>query len=852
MRTVNIGFNVETSKAVQNLKDFEKRLVDINKILEKKQVLQIDTSGIDKAIDNVVAKSKKTKDIEIISDKSINSKIMKLDELNKEISKMQVILNKPNNLDVKNVTVLASKLYDLTKRIESFRDIASDKDLMKGLNSKDVSNLNVEMKDLSSQTNKIKNTMSSLTDNSLMFVKYLENTNSKAYILETTLKDIKKQSVISGRLDVKSNTDLVIKDFDILKSKISSAFNTKDAFDLTNVDNHIAKINRQVLQLKKDLSIPIKTIAITEPKIGSTYTAQERPKIKGISSPIKNLRVMSLEIKDMVSNMNDKGFYEISKDADILNSKVLDLVSSFKKIKSESEIPELTHQFNILKNQLKDISKIQSESDMKSVKSILKPQKEGVLYGAIERPKVSGVENILKSAQIMKLETNSQASVFKKAGLKNISDDAINLSKSFDDIILKLHNVKSKSELPSLLLEFKELKRELKTLSSIEIDNILNPKKISMTGQVEKLEILRLKLLETGEGTEELYGKIELLKKSLSSVDDKSDIPKLKLQFENLNNEIKNTLNKKIENINMNSSISQLEVLQAQLKRLASTDPSVRLKGGLKDVSEETVKLIADTEKLRQAMASVDDKSDIPDLKAQLIDVRQEFNKLNNAKVEINPSVNKNALVDMISLTTIFYTLKSQLSVFMELEDATYDLGVVAQKSDAQIQTMRQTMIDMGQDVPVKIVEITKAMNETMRTGKSYSEAMNLVSEASKLAVASNEDLADSMLIVNKIFTALKINANDQQDVADAMQNLHATATFTATDLAGLGQSAKQWVGAVGVLSETTNKTGEELDDYRLKLMETGNAFSGILSNMGRASEQSGEQTLCPFVTRVA
>lgn len=62
---------------------------------------------------------------------------------------------------------------------------------------------------------------------------------------------------------------------------------------------------------------------------------------------------MSLEIKDMVSSLNDKGFYEISKDADILNSKVLDLVSSFKKIKSESEIPELTHQFNILKNQLK-------------------------------------------------------------------------------------------------------------------------------------------------------------------------------------------------------------------------------------------------------------------------------------------------------------------------------------------------------------------------------------------------------------------------------------------------------------------------------------------------------------------
>ena len=52
--------------------------------------------------------------------------------------------------------------------------------------------------------------------------------------------------------------------------------------------------------------------------------------------------------------------------------------------------------------------------------------------------------------------------------------------------------------------------------------------------------------------------------------------------------------------------------------------------------------------------------------------------------------------------------------------------------------------------------------------------------------------------------------------------------------MAGLGESAKQWVGAVGVLAETTQKQGDNLDQYRLKLMETGNAFSGILANMGR------------------
>lgn len=551
MRIVNIGFNVETSKAVKGLKGFEDKLISIEAIIDK-----INKTGIEPLTPS---------DNGAKFGQSIKPLLKTIGNTNEEIKRMKSYLNEATNLDTKSITNFTGMLDKLNGKSKELENILGNKELLKGLNPKEISKILVDMKDLTSETNKIKSAIRGFTDGTVESIKKLESMSRQVNLIEDSVKNIKKSAILDGKINIESNADTVLKEVEQIRNSLKSAYSTGDY-----------------------------------------------------------------------------------KSIDLLNNSISELINKNKILKKE-------------------------------------------------------------------------------------------------------------------------------------------------------------------------FGKLP-----------------------------------KVENVNMNSSISQLDVLLAQLKRLASTDPSVRLKGGLKDVSEETVKLIADAEKLRQAMASVDDKSDIPDLKAQLIDVRQEFNKLNNAKVEINPSINKNALVDMISLTTIFYTLKSQLSVFMELEDATYDLGVVAQKSDAQIQTMRQTMIDMGQDVPVKIVEITKAMNETMRTGKSYSEAMNLVSEASKLAVASNEDLANSMLIVNKIFTALKINANDEMDVKKAMQNLHATATFTATDLAGLGESAKQWVGAVGVLSETTNKTGEELDDYRLKLMETGNAFSGILSNMGRASEQSGEQTLCPFVTRVA
>ena len=35
MRIVNIGFNVETSKAVRNLKDFENKLISVESIINK-------------------------------------------------------------------------------------------------------------------------------------------------------------------------------------------------------------------------------------------------------------------------------------------------------------------------------------------------------------------------------------------------------------------------------------------------------------------------------------------------------------------------------------------------------------------------------------------------------------------------------------------------------------------------------------------------------------------------------------------------------------------------------------------------------------------------------------------------
>ena len=226
-------------------------------------------------------------------------------------------------------------------------------------------------------------------------------------------------------------------------------------------------------------------------------------------------------------------------------------------------------------------------------------------------------------------------------------------------------------------------------------------------------------------------------------------------------------------------------------------------------ISKATEKVTTSIDKLKTSAKELNGSFDING--SGLIKTKDNMGALNRIMKQSNPnkaySINKDTINSYAQLYAVVRLLKVGFDGFMKLEDATYNLGVVAQMSNVQIQGLRQTMIDMGQDVPVKITEITKAMNETMRTGKTYAESLNLVNQASKLAVASGEDLADSMQIINKIFVALKINANNAQDVADAMQNLHATATFTATDLQGLGNSAKQWVNSLP-FHTNSNKRG--------------------------------------------
>lgn len=61
----------------------------------------------------------------------------------------------------------------------------------------------------------------------------------------------------------------------------------------------------------------------------------------------------------------------------------------------------------------------------------------------------------------------------------------------------------------------------------------------------------------------------------------------------------------------MDSSIDKVELLKEQLKMLINISPTERAEKGLRDVSVEASYAIAELNKLKHSMETIDDESDI-------------------------------------------------------------------------------------------------------------------------------------------------------------------------------------------------------------------------------------------------
>ena len=181
--------------------------------------------------------------------------------------------------------------------------------------------------------------------------------------------------------------------------------------------------------------------------------------------------------------------------------------------------------------------------------------------------------------------------------------------------------------------------------------------------------------------------------------------------------------------------------------------------------------------------------------------------------------------------------IKGQTSEFEKFEDALYQTGIVAGRSSVEINSMRQEVLDLGLNIPRTTQEILENITAVQRTGRSYEEAGQIISKSAKLAVSSGESIALSTDVINKALIAFNINVSETSKVMDIF---HTASANMPVDLQKLSDGMKNSASSMRNFIESTDKSGEALEDYKMRLLAMNTALISGQVAMGRQASSSG------------
>ncbi|MGL5646975.1 MAG: phage tail tape measure protein [Clostridium sp.] len=188
----------------------------------------------------------------------------------------------------------------------------------------------------------------------------------------------------------------------------------------------------------------------------------------------------------------------------------------------------------------------------------------------------------------------------------------------------------------------------------------------------------------------------------------------------------------------------------------------------------------------------------------------------------------------IIVLQTLVTQAMRGLSFFskemLSLTNNTYGVGVASQMTAGQISKLNDKFLELSKGTPVSAKDLAKATDDLVRTGRTFGEAQMMMSEISKLSVASGESLKDTAQVATKIMVSLGIEAENTKQTLNA---LHSVAIQTASSMGGLSESFKQFAGTLGMYANETTLQGEALRQYKQDILELGLSATGVLNNLG-------------------
>lgn len=392
----------------------------------------------------------------------------------------------------------------------------------------------------------------------------------------------------------------------------------------------------------------------------------------------------------------------------------------------------------------------------------------------------------------------------------------------------------------------------------------------------EKVEVLRRELSELEEAENKNEKAISQKKKQLSQAE--TTLAQYQKGLKEVNQEIKSGSAVLEENMKkLDDSISTLDASakknESSFKLMKSqwdknTSSAKKLKDEQKYLTEQgetyqkKVSLVKEELKLLEN-AEGDNKKAIEEKKAALNEAEASLNEYKNRLKEVDEQLKfgkasieeytekvqkegekvKNAGSGMTKKVTtpILAAGVASAKMAIDFEDSMAKVSTIADATEIPMDDMQKEILDLSNQTRISAEEIAQNVYDSISAGQKTGDAVNFVSNSTKLAKAGFADAGAALDVLTTIMNAYGLKASEVTNVSDMLIQTQNLGKTTVADLAS----------SMGKVIPTANAYGVSLDELcagyaimtanGVATAESTTYMNGMLNELGKSGTNVSE-----------
>jgi TP901 family phage tail tape measure protein len=392
----------------------------------------------------------------------------------------------------------------------------------------------------------------------------------------------------------------------------------------------------------------------------------------------------------------------------------------------------------------------------------------------------------------------------------------------------------------------------------------------------EKVEVLRRELSELEEAENKNEKAISQKKKQLSQAE--TTLAQYQKGLKEVNQEIKSGSAVLEENMKkLDDSISTLDASakknESSFKLMKSqwdenTSSAKKLKDEQKYLTEQSenyqkkVGLVKEELKLLEN-AEGDNKKAIEEKKAALDEAEASLNEYKNRLKEVDEQLKfgKASIEEYTEkvqkagekvndagsgmtkkvTTPILAAGAASAKMAMDFEDSMAKVSTIADATEVPMDDMQKAILDLSNQTGISAEEIAQNVYDSISAGQKTGDAVNFVSNSTKLAKAGFADAGSALDVLTTIMNAYGLKASEVTNVSDMLIQTQNLGKTTVADLAS----------SMGKVIPTANAYGVSLDELcagyaimtanGVATAESTTYMNGMLNELGKSGTTVSE-----------